>query len=58
MYDVTIAPPKAGDYEIKVGLKDTTNPKNLIGGKGFVVKLEPPGIQFLKNNYNLCINIL
>ena len=42
MYDITIAPPKSGEYEIKVGLKDTS-PENLLGGKGFTVKLEPPG---------------
>lgn len=42
MYDITIAPPKSGDYEIKVGLKDT-DPENLLGGKSFKVKLEPPG---------------
>eukprot|EP00026_Physarum_polycephalum_P000685 Phypoly_transcript_00686.p1 GENE.Phypoly_transcript_00686~~Phypoly_transcript_00686.p1 ORF type:complete len:1124 (+),score=246.81 Phypoly_transcript_00686:770-4141(+) len=41
VYDITIAPPKSGDYEIKVGLKDT-NPENLLGGKPFTAKLEPP----------------
>jgi filamin len=41
VYDITIAPPKAGDYEIKVGLKDT-DPDHLLGGKPFTAKLEPP----------------
>jgi len=42
VYDITIAPPKSGEYEVKVGLKDTSNPKNLVGGKPFRVTLNPP----------------
>jgi hypothetical protein len=41
-YDVAIAPTAKGEYEVKVGLKDT-NPENLLGSP-FVVKLEPSGI--------------
>jgi hypothetical protein len=46
VYDITIAPTKTGDYEVKVGVRDTS-PGNLLGGKPFIVNLKPPGMRFI-----------
>lgn len=51
IYDVAIAPPAPGEYEVTVALKDASDPSNLIGTP-FMVNLAPPGTKcaLLKRN--------